>query len=316
MRVGPYRNSREAIVGADEDLNALGGVGERQQLQHLLLGFERLEQGADLLQFGERVDILKQVRLAAHDQRAALVAAGPSGPGGKPALDDPGGQLVQRRAVRIELGHDLVVGLVDGAADEAGAEEIRRLDQRRRAQALRRLDHPVFDDAGLGHQHHQRPAGREIHELDVAERALRLRRQHQAGSARQPRQRRHGVLEQPFQVFGRTRALHVDLAALGLGEVADLEDAVDEQAKPGLGRQPAGRGVRREQQPGLLQVRHDVADGGRRQVDVEPLRQRARADRLAGLEIGVDDVAQNLARAFVQFGNHRLSRSLPGRPAD
>ena len=59
--------------------------------------------------------------------------------------------------------------------------------------------------------------------------------------------------------------LAVDLLALFLGEAAQLQQPVDEQAQAALGRQPAGRGVGRVEQPGLLQIRHDVADGGRRQ---------------------------------------------------
>ena len=68
-----------------------------------------------------------------------------------------------------------------------------------------------------------------------------------------------------------------------------------------LGRQPAGRGVRRIEQPGLLQVGHDVADGRRRQLQARSPRDRARADRLAGLDIGIDDVAEDLARAIAEL---------------
>ena len=39
-----------------------------------------------------------------------------------------------------------------------------------------------------------------------------------------------------------------------------FEKAVDEQPEPALGRQPPGRGMRREQQPGFLEIGHDVAD--------------------------------------------------------
>ena len=55
-------------------------------------------------------------------------------------------------------------------------------------------------------------------------------------------------------------------------------------------------------QPQLLQVRHDVADRGRRQRHRQRARQVARADRLAGGEIGLDDLPEDGARALVELG--------------
>ena len=48
-------------------------------------------------------------------------------------------------------------------------------------------------------------------------------------------------------------------------DVADLHQGVDEEAQAELGRQPAGRSMRRIDQPKLLEVRHHVADRGRRE---------------------------------------------------
>ena len=95
-----------------------------------------------------------------------------------------------------------------------------------------------------------------------------------------------------------------------LGQVAKLEQPVHEQAQPRLGRQPPGRGVRRVEQPRLFEIGHHVADRRRRQVLAQQPRQRARADRLAGLHIAVDDQAKNLAAALVQLGERRRRRRL------
>ena len=46
---------------------------------------------------------------------------------------------------------------------------------------------------------------------------------------------------------------------------ADFEQTVDEQLQPGVDRQAPGRGVRRVEQAEILQVGHDVANGGGRQ---------------------------------------------------
>ena len=69
------------------------------------------------------------------------------------------------------------------------------------------------------------------------------------------------------------------------GEVADLEQPVDEQAQAELRRQPPRRGVRRGDEAELLQVRHHVADRGRRQRHRQHARQIARPDGLARLEV-------------------------------
>ena len=72
-----------------------------------------------------------------------------------------------------------------------------------------------------------------------------------------------------------------------------MQQAVDEQAQALVGGQAAGGGVRGEQQAGVGQVRHDVADGRRRQVHRQAARQGAAADRLAGLHVLLDDLAQH-----------------------
>src|SRR3546814_10143952 len=54
-------------------------------------------------------------------------------------------------------------------------------------------------------------------------------------------------------------------------------------------RQTPGARVRAGEQTIFFQILHHVADGGGREVERRELRQRARSDRLPGLEIGIDD---------------------------
>ena len=68
-----------------------------------------------------------------------------------------------------------------------------------------------------------------------------------------------------------------------------------------LGRHAAGAGVRRGQQAQRFQIRHHIADRGRRQRQRQALRQGARADRLARGQEGVDQMAEHLARPFAQL---------------
>ena len=88
-------------------------------------------------------------------------------------------------------------------------------------------------------------------------------------------------------------------------EFAEMQQAVDEQAQPLVGGQTAGGGVRGKQQAGVGQVGHHVADGGRRQVHRQPARERAAADRLAGLHVLFDDLAQNRGGAGIEPGRQR-----------
>ena len=97
----------------------------------------------------------------------------------------------------------------------------------------------------------------------------------------------------------------LDLGPLAARDVADLEDAVDEQPEPELGRNAPGRDVRRIEQAELLEILHHVADGRRRHALAQRAGQRARADRLAGREIGLDQPAKHLAAALVHLGQRR-----------
>ena len=63
--------------------------------------------------------------------------------------------------------------------------------------------------------------------------------------------------------------------------------------------------MRRIDQAELFEIRHDVAHRSRRQRHRQDARQIARADRLAGREIALDDQAEDLARALVELGQAR-----------
>src|SRR6516165_631618 len=95
----------------------------------------------------------------------------------------------------------------------------------------------------------------------------------------------------------------------GFAEVADLHQCVDEEAQPELGRQPPSRGVRRINEAELLQIRHHVAHGRRRERSRDQTRNIARAHGLAGGEVALDDLSENIARALVELGEAHLRRA-------
>jgi len=61
-------------------------------------------------------------------------------------------------------------------------------------------------------------------------------------------------------------------------------------------------GVGLHQVAQLFQVRHRVADGGRREAADVPPRHRARADGLAGLDVLRDDGQEDLAAPLIEGG--------------
>jgi hypothetical protein len=153
-------------------------------------------------------------------------------------------------------------------------------------------------------QHHQRPVGGEADELDMPDRRLVLGREHHRGAPGDRGERGADAVEQggDVAVVGPERG--VELLAVGIGRatVVDFEQPVDEEAQPHLCRHPPGRDMRAVQQPQEFEVLHHVADGRGRDLLAHAAGQRARADRIAGVEIALDHAAKHLARAIVEFG--------------
>src|SRR3984893_18905926 len=137
--------------------------------------------------------------------------------------------------------------------------------------------------------------------FDVLQRTILVGDDDDPGAMRQARKRGPRLLERLRQALSscQTKALYA--AAFIFGKTPDLEQPMNEEAKPQLGRQSAGRGVRRIEQPGFLQVGHDVTDRRSRQILREAPRQRTRANRFAGSDVTIDDHTEDLATAFVQF---------------
>jgi hypothetical protein len=130
----------------------------------------------------------------------------------------------------------------------------------------------------------------------------------QPGVAGQPGERVRRVAEHGLDAPPPAGALGLDRPTLLVRQAADLEQPVDVEAQARLGGQPAGRGVGRVEEAQLLQVRHHVADGRRGELVLQAPRDRARAHRLAGGDVGVDDLAEDLARAGVEFDDHRTRK--------
>src|SRR5699024_7057001 len=93
----------------------------------------------------------------------------------------------------------------------------------------------------------------------------------------------------------------LDLAPLLDGNVADFEHTVDEEAQALLRRDATSAHMRAVEQTELFEVLHDISDRRGRKAEIHHARERARSDRLAGLEIRLDEPCEDRAAAPVQI---------------
>ena len=153
----------------------------------------------------------------------------------------------------------------------------------------------VGDQPGLADQHRQHPVLAQPHELDLAHRiGPRRRGGHHAGVLREGVEEIGGAGEQAGDV-GRVGGEGGDAVALGGAGRAHLEQGVDvEPVGLGGGDAPGG-GVRLLQQAERLEVAHDRAHRGRRALQAVARVERLRGHRLAGLDVVLDQGAQDVA---------------------
>jgi hypothetical protein len=183
-----------------------------------------------------------------------------------------------------------------------GVEVVGGFRQARRGQAAGQIDDAVLDALIIANQHHQRPAWLQRYEFHVLDPAYLLIGKDDAGAVRQTRDHLARVHEHLLdRLFPLDPDLGLDAPALLIGQVANLEQPVDEQPQPDLGRQASGRGVRRKNVAQMLQIGHDVANRGGRQRHGQVTRQIARTDRLSGGEVSLHDLPKNGAGALVEL---------------
>ena len=232
------------------------------------------------------------------------------GPRDEAGFHQAGGDLVELLARFAARDLDFRRHLRQGAAANASIKKVAGLDKGRSGHARRRRDHPVLDRAVLGDQDRQRPGSLETHEFDVLQTRIGLARQHHARAASEFGQQARRLGERAFEpAFLRRRPhLAIDARALLASQIPELEQRVDEQPQALLGRHAPGAGVRGVDEPELLEVLHHVANRGRRQRHRQQARQMPGADRFAGGEIRVDDVAEDLARTGVKRRQRARSR--------
>ncbi|MNV80256.1 hypothetical protein D3C71_1738530 [compost metagenome] len=119
------------------------------------------------------------------------------------------------------------------------------------------------------------------------------------------REQLRGTAEQGLGA-GAGGQLGAQAAELALARRLHLDQAVHEHPVAVRGRHPAGRGVRRAEQPQVFQVAKDVADGGRADIQAGMPGKRLRADRFAILDVTRDQRPQQMAGAWGEMGRGRM----------
>jgi len=87
---------------------------------------------------------------------------------------------------------------------------------------------------------------------------------------------------------------------LPAARTCDFHEGIDEKAQADLRRQTARRHMRRIDQAQMLQIAHHIANGGRRERMRQQAGQIARTDRVAVVEIALDDQPENFTRPLVE----------------
>ena len=232
----------------------------------------------------------------------------------------PGGdhllrELIEFGAILRQRGFEFEPRFGQGAPAYPRIEEIAGFRQRGNRNARRQGQHAIFNLAVFGDQHDQRLFRLQPHEFDMLEPRIGFCGEHhrrRAGQARQPRQRFAKGCFNRLRLADR-RKLGLDRLPLRLGEIAELHQRIDEKPQAQFGRQPPGRGMRRVDQAELLEVRHHVADRGRRQRHGDQARNVARADGFAGRQIALDDLAKDIPRTLVELGKPGIRRDQADR---
>jgi hypothetical protein len=134
--------------------------------------------------------------------------------------------------------------LAQRAPLEDGVEEIRGRTHGRWREAGGGREDAVLHVAVRGHEHHQRAVGARETNSTCLTAAVVLGVSTKLAPVRQAREHVARAVEYVREV-GRVAAERaLDLGALGAGDVADLQDAVHEQAQAELGGDAAGADVR------------------------------------------------------------------------
>ena len=208
-------------------------------------------------------------------------------------------------------GQDLGPRRIQGAAAQPRIQIIAGFRQSRNRKAGRGVDHPVLHLAVLADHDHQRLARRRPRRIPHASAARScLAVTTRPGAARQAGQRLGRLGQDILDIAGRcpTCGPRWRRARRGARSPISSKPSTNRRRPFSVGTRP-GAGVGGIKQAHGLQVRHHIADRGRRQGERQALGQGARAHRLAAGQESLHQMAENLLGPVGQALRHHKGGS-------
>ena len=213
-------------------------LGAAEQVDHVAPRLQVVEQQPHPLEVLQRLEVVEQVRLAAHDQPALVALA--ARPARQPVVDDLLRQLVELGLRLLHAPLKLDLGFGQRLAADARVEKVGRLGQRRGRQADRQIDDAVLDLAVVADHHDQRALRLEPHELDVLQPHVRLCGEHHAGRAGQTREQPRGLGQHILDRLAGAGDLRLDrLRSLSLRSPICISASTKKRRPSSVGSRPA-----------------------------------------------------------------------------
>ena len=202
---------------------------------------------------------------------------------------------------RLAAGLDLGAQASQCASMRAGIEVVGGFLQGAGRKARGQIQEAVLHRTVIRHQYDEGAGWIEPDEFDVFQVHVCLSGEHDACSPGNSGQQRRGLGQGAFECVARCGGTHLGLDPLLLlaPDIADLQHGIDKEAQAHFRRKSAGGCVRREDQARMLQIRHDIADRGRRQRHGQDACEVAGSYRFARREVALHDLSKDLACALV-----------------
>ncbi|MPM38630.1 hypothetical protein SDC9_85260 [bioreactor metagenome] len=285
---GELLEGHDLAFAADEDAHAFGLAGDVKQAQDLGFLLEQIEGAAQVAHVAGEVAHRQQIAFAGDDDAVCR-------------LGERLGADIHRRlhegadlaAQRFHFGLQALAHLFHGQARVVGVEVVGGLDELGLRVVVLREDHAVLHVAVGRDDDDQQALFGQAQEFDVPEHRRAARRHDHADELRQVGQQVGGVGDHLLRLLGHELHRGQFIALHG-------EHGVHEQTVAARSGDSPGRGVRAGDQPQLFQVGHDVADGGRRELQPRGARQRAGAHGLPVGDIALDQGFQQQLGTIIQ----------------
>ncbi len=247
------------------------------------------------------MNVLKQVGTTAHDEACRLVRTC-TAPHSQSLCNKFLRELIKFLSGFFRQLFQLRFRFRQRMAMNMRVEKVGSLHQLRSGDSSRQVHNAILDIAILHHQHGKRAGRFKTHEFDMFKRAFGLGCKHKASPTRKARKNLTGFCQHALDRIVHACRTHLCLngGAFIRRQVAHFHESIDKETQTDLGWQTPGGNMRCIDEAKMLKVTHHIANGSRRKTVRQQARQVARPDRIAIIEVTVDDQPENIARPLVE----------------